>query len=164
MICVFHQFCFLKKNRNTLAPEMKFIFQGCLTGHGNPRTGEVRSGKRRSNGCAMKRWVWAEEDTLHPLANRPQHTHTHRRRADRGGSHRESKSGGEGQGQAKGAGRKPPRKQVNTLAVTSFCGSGRGTRAPMGEPGPVGQGGGGGTARPGSPAQQSTPVLLQEYR
>ena len=40
------------------------------------------------------------------------------------------------------------------------AGPGGGTRAPMGEPGPVGRGGGGGTARPRSPAQQPTPVLL----
>lgn len=62
----------------------------------------------------MKRWVWAEEDTLHPLANRPPNTHTHRRRADRAEVTARAEWG-EGQGQARGAGRKPPRKQVNLL-------------------------------------------------
>lgn len=73
-----------------LAPETKIISRVSNRTR-EPKDREVRSGKRRSDGCAKKRWVGAEEDTAPPTRQLtiPHRTHTltHTSQSRQGGSH-----------------------------------------------------------------------------
>ena len=153
-----------------LAPEVKIISRVSNRTR-EPKDREVRSGKRRSDGCAKKRWVGAEEDTapLHPPANHPPTTLTltltlthSRARADRAEVTSDVTTraeGGEGQGQAREAGRKPPGKQVhsvNTLRHLLLWVCEVGPEHPGGNQDP-GRGGGGHSQAPvTSPATHSS--------
>ena len=122
--------------------------------------GQGRSGVEKGEVMVLqRRGGWGQRKTqppsTHCLTVPPTHTHTH---THGGRAHRAEVTTraewGEGQGQE---GKQV--HSVNTLAVTSFCGCGRGDPSTHGGARTRGPGWVGGP-QPGSPAQQPTPVLL----